>query len=325
MIVLPKENYIKDLFEGQKLIDYFYVEQKESKTTRSGKPFLDVKLRDKTGSINAKVWDHAQKYSAAFSKEDFVKIQAVVETYQGAFQVKIEKVRKAKDEEISIADFLPVSKNDVDAMFSELLEYVDSVENIHIGLLLESFFRDEEFAKKYKGTPAAKSVHHTYLGGLMEHSLSVTKTCEFLAGHYENLNRDLLICGALLHDVGKTRELEVKGGFSYSMEGELVGHTIIGIMMIREKIVDIPDFPERLAQLIEHMLLSHHGVPEWGAVKRPLFKEAVILNYADEIDARMNLIESITCDDAINDADGLWSDKCWYLDGRRFLKVDKFI
>ena len=322
---MAKQHYITNLSEGQKFIDFFYVEMKETKSTRSGKIYLDLKLRDKTGSVNSKIWDKAQKYSALFSKEDFVKVQAVVETYQGSMQLKIEKIRKAQPQEINISDFLPVSKNDIDEMFNRLLEYVESVENEWIKKLLESIFYDNELAEKYRRAPAAKSVHHTYLGGLLEHSLSIADTCIFLSQHYGGLNRDLLICGALLHDMGKIRELEVKGGFSYSLEGELVGHTVIGITMIREIISKIPDFPQNLASVIEHLLVSHHGQPEWGAVKRPLFKEALILNYADEIDARMNLVNSITSDEALPDSDIIWSDKCWYLDSRRFLRTDRVI
>ncbi|MCD4784643.1 MAG: HD domain-containing protein [Candidatus Eremiobacteraeota bacterium] len=315
--------FIEQLKTGKKVVDFFYVEEKSTRKTRQGKTYLDLKLRDKTGSISAKVWDKAEKLSGLFSRNDYVKILALVENYQNNLQLRIEKIRKAEDDEIKQEDFLPVCDKDVDELFAQLLEYIESVENTHLKSLLDSFFKDEEFVMGYLRTPAAKSVHHTYLGGLLEHSLSMVQVCEFLVNHYGDLDRDLLITGAILHDIGKVRELEIKGGFSYTTGGELLGHTAIGMIMVHDKISGIEDFPEELALLIEHMILSHQGMPEWGAVKRPLFKEALILHYVDDIDAKINLLRTYTEGETSGPED-IWTEKCWYLDNRRFLRLNLF-
>lgn len=320
---MSKKIFVEQLKSGKKVIDFFYVEEKSVRTTRQGKTYLDLMLRDKTGSISAKVWDKAEKLSHLFSRDDYVKILAIVENYQSRLQLKIEKIRKAEDDEIKQEDFLPVCKKDIDELFAKLLEYIESVENSYLKSLLDSFFRDEEFVRVYLRSPAAKSVHHTYLGGLLEHSLSMVQICEFLVNHYGDLDRDLLITGAILHDIGKVRELEIKGGFTYTTAGELLGHTVIGMMMVHDKISDITDFPEELALLIEHLILSHQGQPEWGAVKRPLFREALILHYVDDIDAKFNLLRTYM-EGGTSEPEDLWTEKCWYLDNRRFLRLDLF-
>jgi len=321
---MAKNTFVEQLKPGKKIMDFFYVEDKSIRTTRQGKTYLDLVLRDKSGSINAKVWDKAEKFSELFSRDDFVKVLAIAESYQNNLQLKIEKIRKAKDDEVKQEDFLAVCKKDINELFSQLMEYIESVENPYLKLLLESFFKDEDFVNIYLRTPAAKSVHHTYLGGLLEHSLSMVQICDFLVNHYGDLDSDLLITGAILHDIGKVRELEIKGGFSYTTAGELLGHTAMGMMMVHDKISHIENFPGELALLIEHLILSHQGQPEWGAVKRPLFKEALILHYVDDIDAKLNLIRSYM-DDETTESEDIWTDKCWYLDNRRFLKINLFV
>jgi len=322
---LLKENFVKDLYEGQRFRDFFYVDEKSLKMTRAGKYFLDLKLRDKTGAVSAKVWDDAEKASNLFSKGDFIKIQASVESYQGSAQLRIQKIRKAGEAEYELSDFLRQTEKNIDEMFDSLISYVDSIENPWIKKLLELFFEDKDFARTFCKSPAAKTVHHSYLGGLLEHTLSMVRICDFLCGHYGDLNRDFLMAGAILHDIGKIKELEIKGGFSYSTEGELIGHPILGVLIAREKIEEIPGFPTKIAMLLEHMIISHHGQLEYGAAKLPVFREAILLTFIDEIDAKLNLVNSFTEDEAIPKPDEIWSDKCWYLDNRRLLRIDRYI
>lgn len=333
---MSEKLFVDQIQPGKRFITFFYVDEKNLKTTRQGKTFLDLKLKDRTGAINGKIWDFADKFSTEFERDQYVKVKGMAESYQGNLQLKIEKIRQAADNEIDEGDYLPVCEKDVDAMYRELLGYMESIKNPWIKKLLESFFSDDDFSKNYIRTPAAKSVHHTYIGGLLDHTLSMVQICDFLANHYGDLDRDLLLCGAILHDLGKLRELKTGAVFSYTDEGELIGHTVLGVMMIQEKILQIPDFPPNLAMLIEHMILSHQGAPEWGAPKRPLFKEALVLHYVDDIDAKMNLIRSFMPErpeggehetPAVEGSSGtadLWSDKCWFLDNRRFLDIKRF-
>jgi 3'-5' exoribonuclease len=319
-----KKFFVNNLQENQKFVSFFHVEEKELRTSRQGKPYLDLKLRDKTGVISAKIWEAAASINEQFAKDDFVKVQAISETYQNNPQLKIEKIRKAAPDEINIADYIPVSERDPGEMREELNSYIESIEDIWIKELLDAFIRDEKFIEDYMKAPAAKSLHHAYLGGLPEHTLSMMKICCFLAEQYKDINRDLLLAGAFLHDIGKTKEIGSSSGFPYSTEGELTGHTVIGSIMISEKAAAIPGFPPEALNLILHMVLSHHGEPEWGAVKRPVLREAVLLHYVDNIDAKMNMMSRYMTEKNHSNPDEIWSDKCLFMDGRRFLQIDKY-
>lgn len=317
-----KKTFINQLTPGQKIVDFFYVEEKSLRQSRNGKQYLDLVLRDRTGSISAKVWENAQEVSDKFSREDYVKVMGLVDSFKDSNQLKIDRIRVAGEDEVKPADFLPVSGKDPKEMYIRFNQLLQSIKEPWIKKLLDSFFSDVEFARTFTRKPAAKSVHHVYLGGLLEHTLSVMEICDFLAGHYEDLDRDLLMAGAVLHDIGKVKELDVKGSFEYSMQGELLGHIFIGAIMVRERIAQIEGFPENLAFLIEHLILSHQGKAEFGSVKAPMFKEAIILHYADDMDAKINLVRRFA-DPEYGNSDGIWTDRCFYLEGRRLLRLEK--
>lgn len=322
---MSKKFFAKQLSAGQKVIDFFYVEEKSLKLTKSGKPYLDLKLRDKTGSIPAKVWDGAESCSSEFDEKDYVKIKGITESYLNNTQLRIERIRKAKDDEIDEEDFFSTSNQNISKMVDKLKDYFESVSDSWIKTLLNEFVKDEEFLKDFARYPAAKMIHHTYIGGLLEHTLSMMDICTFLADYYGDLNKDLLIAGAFLHDIGKIKEISIGGGFSYTDEGELLGHTVMGMLMLNEKISLIPDFPSNTAYLLQHMILSHQGQPEWGSPKRPLFKEALILHYVDDIDAKVNIVRSYLPSEENDTLQHQWSDKCWVLEGRKFLNIKKYM
>ncbi|MCE1245093.1 MAG: HD domain-containing protein [Firmicutes bacterium] len=319
-----KKHFVNNLVDNVRFDSFFYVEEKELRTSRQGKPYLDLKLRDRTGFISAKIWEGAASLNEQFGKDDYVKVRATQEMYQNNPQLKIEMIRKADISEVNIGDYIPVSEREPGEMLSELQGFIDSIQDIWIKEILDSFLKDESFMEQYMKGPAAKSLHHAYLGGLPEHTLSMMRICDYLAVHYTDLNRDLLLAGAFLHDIGKIREITPSSGFPYSTEGELTGHIVIGSIMISEKAAAIDGFPQEILNLLLHMVLSHHGEPEFGAVKRPVLREAVLLHYVDNIDAKMNMMTRYMAEKNHSQPDELWSDKCLFMDGRRFLRIDKY-
>jgi 3'-5' exoribonuclease len=299
------KRYINQLAEGDRIVAHFLVKSKHLLSTKSGKPYLSLILQDKTGSISARVWDNASEFYDTFKTNDIIKIDATVELYNKELQVVIRRLRPSESDEVDLEDFLPRSAHDVDEMFMELLSYVESIENPHLKALLESFFHDEDFSAKFKQASAARNIHHVYVGGLLEHSLSTTRICEYLTTHYHHLDADLLITMALLHDIGKVKELEISPSINYTEEGNLLGHIIIGIQMVDEKIEQIPDFPPKLRILIEHMILSHHGQSDWGSPRPPMFLEAEILHRADDLDVKVDIITRTLAED--RDPESPWT------------------
>ncbi|MBQ4564395.1 MAG: HD domain-containing protein [Lachnospiraceae bacterium] len=279
--------YIETLREGDWIGDIYLCRKKQSLVAKNGKTYYSIDLQDKTGLINAKVWD-INSGIEHFEALDYIKVDGEVTVFQGVPQIRVRRIRRAQEGEFIPSDYLPVSAKDINQMYSELLKFVSSVKNEKLRALLESFFvQDKEFAKSFREHSAAKSVHHGFVGGLLEHTLSVTKMCEFYCSQYPVLKRDLLIAAALFHDIGKTKELSLFPENDYTDDGQLLGHIVIGTEMVGEHIRKIPGFPERLAAELKHCILAHHGEYEYGSPKKPAIVEAVALNFADNTDAKM--------------------------------------
>lgn len=280
--------YIKDLTEGARVSDIYLIKSRTSAVTKTGKDYWNVVLQDKTGAVDAKVWDLGSAGIEEFEAKEYVDIVGTVTVFNGALQVKIERARVAREGEYEPADYLPVSKYNIDEMMAELVAMIEKTENPYLKQLLRSFFvEDEEFIGKFRFSSAAKSVHHSFVGGLLEHTLSVAKNCEYFAAHYGVLNRDLLVAAAICHDIGKVREFVPYPENDYSDEGNLLGHIIIGAEMVGERIAKIPGFPVNLANELRHCILAHHGELEFGSPKKPAIIEAVALSFADNLDAKM--------------------------------------
>jgi 3'-5' exoribonuclease len=280
--------YINELHENENIKEVFLVRQRTSAVTKNGKPYDNVILQDKTGNIDAKIWDPNSAGIDEFEALDYVEITGMVKEFNSALQISITRARKVKEGEYDPADYLPVSRFDRDTMFSELLSYIDDIKNPYLKKLCEAFFMDDpDFADRFKKSSAAKSVHHGFIGGLLEHTLSVTRLCEYYTKAYPDLKKDLLISVAILHDIGKVKELSEFPMNDYTDDGQLLGHIVMGSEMIYEKIKGIDGFPERLASEVRHCILAHHGEYEFGSPKKPALMEAMALNFADNTDAKM--------------------------------------
>lgn len=286
--------YLEELHEGDRMSGIYLCKQKQSAVTKNGKPYDSVILQDKTGVLDGKIWDPNSQGITEFDALDYIDVVGDVTSFAGARQVNIKRVRKAEEGEYNPADYLPVSGNSTEEMYQNLLGFVKSVKNPHLGQLLHRLFvEDQEFIKSFQNHSAAKTVHHGFIGGLLEHTLGVARLCDYLAAAYPVIKRDLLITAALCHDIGKTKELSDFPLNDYTDEGQLLGHIIIGTEMISDCVREIPDFPQVLANELKHCILSHHGELEFGSPKKPALVEAVALNLADNTDARMETLTEI--------------------------------
>ncbi|MCD7868012.1 MAG: HD domain-containing protein [Clostridiales bacterium] len=286
--------FISELREGDRISGIYLCKQKQSAVTKNGKPYENITLQDKTGLLDGKIWDPNSIGIEDFEALDYIDVMGDVSTFAGALQINIKRVRRAREGEYDPADYLPVSSRDREEMYRELLGLMDSVTNPFLHTLLQKLFvEDSGFVAAFKAHSAAKTVHHGFVGGLLEHTLSVTRLCEYMAGAYPVLNRNLLISAALLHDVGKTRELAAFPVNDYTDEGQLLGHIIIGAQMVHDLAGRIPDFPRNLENQLVHCILAHHGELEYGSPKKPALAEAVALNLADNTDARMETLTEI--------------------------------
>ncbi len=270
----------------------FLVKEKITAMAKNGKSYLTLRLMDKTGEVEAKVWDNVDTIGALFDKNDFIAVRSKASVYLGKMQLIVTELKRVPEAEVALADFLPEAQRAIDEMVAELSSLLASLTNPHLRALLAEFFDDPALLELYKTAPAAKGMHHVYLGGLLEHSLAVAKLVDQIVPLYPGLNRDLLIAGALLHDVGKVREMTYLRSFDYTDEGKLLGHITIGVEMVQEKLASCKGFPPELAMLLKHMLLSHHGQYEFGSPKRPKTVEATILNYLDDLDSKINGIRT---------------------------------
>ena len=286
--------YIDSLHEGERVTSIYMCKQKNAATTKNGKPYENVLLQDRTGTLDAKIWEPNSMGIEEFEALDFVEVQGEVTVFNGAMQMSIKRVRKCAEGEFDMKDFLPVSSRDIEEMYAELMTLKNKVGNTYLRRLLDSFFVDDtELIKNFKFHSAAKSVHHGFVGGLLEHTLGVTNLCDCFADRYPMLNRDLLITGAMLHDIGKLKELSDFPSNDYTDDGQLLGHIIIGVEMIGKSADKIEGFPVKLEAELKHLIVSHHGEYEYGSPKKPAIMEAFALNFADNMDAKMETLKEL--------------------------------
>ncbi len=289
-------HYISDFREGENVSDIYLCKVKNIAKTKAGKTYYSLTLQDKTGMVDAKIWE-LNNGIENFEQLDYIRVDGNITSFQGNLQFNIRRLRKAREGEYLPADYIPCSKKNIDEMYKELVNYVNHIQEIHLRKLLIAFFGDETFAKKFKEHSAAKTVHHGFMGGLLEHTLNVTKLCEHYTVQYPILNKDLLITAAICHDIGKINEISNFPENDYTDEGQLIGHIVMGTMMIQEKINEIPGFPPKLANELKHCILAHHGELEYGSPKKPALIEALALNFADNTDAKMEtFIEALAED-----------------------------
>jgi 3'-5' exoribonuclease len=265
----------------------FLVVSKQLKPKKSGGDYLAVILCDRTGQIEAKMWDNIGQYVNAFEADDVVSVKGYVNRYNGRPQLILQTVTRLDPETVDFGDFLPKTEKDVDQLWASLGAFVNRVQNTHLRALLLSFMNDSAFAAAFRSAPAAKALHHAFIGGLLEHVVSLMSLSDLVCRNYPLVNRDLVIAGAFLHDIGKVHELCYARAFAYTTRGQLLGHMIIELQMIQEKIAGLPEFPQELKVLLEHLIISHHGEYEFGSPKLPMFPEALMLHYLDDLDSKM--------------------------------------
>lgn len=286
--------YIDSLHEGERVTSIYMCKQKNAATTKNGKPYENVLLQDRTGTLDAKIWEPNSMGIEEFEALDFIEVQGEVTVFNGAMQMSIKRARKCTEGEFDMKDFLPVSSRDIEEMYGELMTLKNKVGNTYLRSLLDSFFVDDaELIKNFKFHSAAKSVHHGFVGGLLEHTLGVATLCDCFADRYPMLNRDLLLTGAMLHDIGKLKELSDFPTNDYTDDGQLLGHIIIGVEMIGKRVAMIDGFPSKLESELKHLIVSHHGEYEYGSPKKPAIMEAFALNFADNMDAKMETLKEL--------------------------------
>ena len=285
---------IRDFKEGDRIFDIYLCKHKQAAVTKNGKPYENVILQDKSGTIDAKVWDPNNPGIGDYSALDYIEVYGDVNNFQGNLQVSVKRIRVCKEGEYNPADYLPVSSKSIDGMYQELLKFVESIQNPYLKQLLEAFFvKDKDFGKKFRNSSAAKTVHHGFVGGLLEHTLGVTKLCDYYCNAYPILKRDLLLTAAMCHDIGKVKEISPFPENDYTDDGQLLGHIVMGSQMVAEKAAQIEGFPHVLLTQVQHCILAHHGKYEYGSPKLPALMEALALNYADDTDAKMETFKEI--------------------------------
>ena len=289
--------YIEDFKEDERIIEHYLCKQKNSLKSRAGKTYLSLKLQDKTGVVDAKVWEMTSDIQS-FEENDYIKVDGIVVTYQNDLQLKVAKIRKSQDGEYDPANYVPQTEKDIDSLYESLTGFIDSISNKHIKALLENiFYNDPVISVNIKTHSAAKQMHHSYLGGLLEHTVNVAELCEFFSSQYKFVNRDMLIAGALLHDVGKIFELSAFPVNDYTDDGQLLGHIVMGSEIIGKHTANIEGFPHELESLMKHMILAHHGIYEYGSPELPKTLEAHLLHCADDLDAKVKMFEDAVIKD----------------------------
>lgn len=290
--------YINELHEGENIIEHYLCKSRQTMKSRNGKNYLSLKLQDKTGMVDAKVWDLNNDIQS-FQENDFIKVDAFVTTFNNELQLNVKRIRRSREGEYDPADFVPSTDKNIDEMYDQLMGYIKTMKNPYLKKLLEEIFlRHPVISKEFKYHSAAKAMHHSFRGGLVEHTLSVTQLCDFLAPRYNYVNRDILVASAMLHDVGKVLELSDFPTNDYTDDGQLLGHLILGSELIRDAAAKIDGFPKRLESLMKHCMLSHHGEYEYGSPKLPSIPEAFLLHCADNLDAKTKMIEEALAADS---------------------------
>jgi len=299
-----KKQFIADIKAGDGVDDIFVLSEKILSQKRDGDNFLNVTISDKTGTIKGVVWDNVNQIATGITSGDFAYVNGSVSEYMGALQVVIKKMEPFPPDRVDPSDFLPQTSRNIEDMFERLVKRANSITTDYLKALTNAFFNDREFVNKFKTAPAAKKMHHAYIGGLLEHTVSMASLADKIAGHYGGVNRDLLLTGAILHDIGKIDEFDYQSKIDYSDKGRLLNHIVIGIKMVDDKLSGIHNFPEDQMLLLKHMIVSHHGTREFGSPEPPKTIEAVLLNYIDEIDSKVNAVRDFI---ASEDPDETWT------------------
>jgi len=314
-----KKRFITDIKAGDRVDDIFVLSEKILSQKRDGNNFLNVALSDKTGTIKGVVWDNVDQIAGSITSGDFAHVNGTVSDYRGTLQVVIKQMAPVSSDRIDPSDFLPQTSRDIEGMFERLIKITETIKTEYLKALINAFFKDKEFVNKFKTAPAAKKMHHAYIGGLLEHTLSMVSLADKIAGHYSGIDRDLLLSGTILHDIGKIDEFEYQFKIDYSDKGRLLNHIVIGLKMVDDKLSGIEHFPEDQMLLLKHLIVSHHGTREFGSPEPPKTIEAVLLNYIDEIDSKVSGIRDFI---ASEDPDETWTSYHRLLE-RHFFKGTK--
>jgi 3'-5' exoribonuclease len=317
-----KSPNIADLEPRQQVTGLFLVRSKEVRQKKTGEPYLSLQLIDRTGDIDAKMWDGVAEIMDSFGRDDFVKVKGETQLYQNRLQLTVHRISKIDDREVDMADFLPASRRDPGEMMAELMGMVSGMSNPHLKALMEAILTDTRVSTLFMRAPAAKTIHHAWLGGLLEHVISLARLAKLTAAHYENIDADLLLAGVIVHDIGKIEELNYERSFSYSTDGQLLGHMQIALRLIGDKVATLPNFPPRLRNLLDHLVLSHHGQLEFGSPKLPAFPEALLLHHLDNMDSKMEAMRSAI--EKEHAMPGEWTGFVYALD-RPVLDKDKYL
>ena len=316
-----KPSYVSDLTTEQSVTTFLLVCEKEVRSTKEGKPYLRLELGDRSGTIEARMWDQIDSVSKEVDREDIVKVQGRVEIYRGKPQLSVQQMRKAKPDEVDLADFLPSTKEDVENLFKQMLAEAASIKNPWLNKLNTEILNDPKISTRYKRAPAAKVMHHAYLGGLLEHVIGLCGLAHQIAAHYPELDLDLLLTAAILHDVGKLDELCYDRAIGYTSEGQLLGHIVMEIETVANAINKIEGFPPALKTVVQHILISHHGQYEFGSPKLPMIREALVFHYMDDLDSKLAAARAALAGES---GDEMWSVYSGALQ-RKFLKLDAFL
>lgn len=316
-----KTPFVTDLGSDQVITTFFLVHEKEIRNTREGKSYLRLELGDRSGTIEARMWDLFETIAKDINRDDFVKVQARVEIFRNKPQLALQQVRRAKPEEIDLVDFLPHTKEDVDKLYERLLEFAQALRNPWLKMLVTGIVTDPKIAPRYKRAPAAKVMHHAFIGGLLEHVVGLCALAQLLATQYVELDVDLLLTAAMLHDVGKLDELCYERAIGYTTEGQLLGHIVMELETVSRAMDGIAGFPAPLKTVVQHMLISHHGQYEFGSPKLPMIREAMVFHYMDDLDSKMAAVRAALGSGA---GDDQWSAYSTAL-GRKFLRLEEYL
>ncbi len=318
---MTKNIMVRDLAADQTITGYFLVHEKEVRNTSSGKPYLRMELGDSSGTVEARMWDQFEAAAKDVHRDDFVKVSARVEIYRNKPQLSLLQFRVAKSEEINLADFLPHTPYDVEVLFKEVLGHTEGMKNPWLKTLVLKVLSDPQIVERYKRAPAAKVMHHAYLGGLLEHVAGLCGLAKLIAAHYPELDVDLLLTAAMLHDVGKLDELCYERAVSYTIEGQLLGHIAMELETVSRAMDEIEGFPANLKTVVQHILISHHGQYEFGSPKLPMIREALAFHYLDDLDSKLAAVRAALASDS---GEPEWSAFSGAL-GRKFLRLEEFL